>query len=125
MREVKFGIAKLAIVSMTLAVAGSAFAKLPAPTPEKAPAAAAAKDKAAWGDKVAAYQLCKSQDKVADYYRKHKEGASKQTVETPACADPGPYVAPAAPAAPAASAVPAAPAAPVANAAQAAAPAKK
>lgn len=112
-------------------MAGGAWAKLPAPTPEKAAAAAEAKNKTAWSDKVAAYQLCKAQDKVAGKYLKSDKGSGKKPAETPACADPGPYVplppaadagaAAAAPGAPAAA--PAAPAAP--PSAQASAPAKK
>lgn len=100
----------------TAFASGSALAKLPAPTPEAAATAAAAKDKAAWTDKVAAYKLCLSQDRVAKHYQKTRDGAKKPTVEVPACADPGPYV-PAVAAAPAAAAAPAP--------AQAAAPAKK
>ena len=107
---------KLILASMALALSSAAFAKLPAPTDEQKAAAAAAKDKAAWADKVAAYKLCLAQDKVAARYLKDK-GAKKPAVEVPACADPGPYVPPvadagAAAAAPAASAAPAAPAAP-------------
>ncbi|WP_088708196.1 hypothetical protein [Noviherbaspirillum denitrificans] len=94
---------------------GSAVAKLPPQSPEAAATAAAAKDKAAWGEKVAAYKLCQAQDRVAKQYHKTKEGAPKQTVETPACADPGPYVPSAAAPAPEAAA----------PAAQAAAPTKK
>lgn len=105
-------------------LAGSAWAKLPAPTPEKAAAAAEAKNKAAWTDKVAAYKLCQAQDKVAGKYLKSDKGNGKKPTETPACADPGPYV-PLPPAADAgAAAAPAAPAAAPASA-QAAAPVKK
>ncbi|MBC3878738.1 hypothetical protein H8K38_13045 [Undibacterium sp. FT79W] len=66
------------------------FAKLPEPTPEAKAKAAEAKAKTAWSDKVAAYQLCKSQDKVAAAYLKGKD--AKAVVATPACTDPGPYV---------------------------------
>lgn len=116
----------LVFLLATAFASGSAFAKLPAPTPETAAAAAATKDKAAWTDKVAAYKLCLSQDRVAKHYQKTKANAQKPTVEVPACADPGPYVpavatVAAAPAAPAGTAAPPAAAA----AAQAAAPAKK
>lgn len=111
------------IAALSLAM-GSASAKLPPPTPEAAATAAAAKDKSAWTEKVAVYKLCLAQDRVAKQYHKTKEGAPKQTVETPACADPGPYVpgaaAPATPATPAAASAPA-----PAPAAQAAAPARK
>jgi hypothetical protein len=116
----------LSLMAMLALTAGAVHAKLPAPSPEAKAAADAAKDKAAWGDKVAAYKLCLAQDKTAAYYQKNKEGAKKPSVETPACADPGPYTPPVAAAAPAASAPGAAPAAgtapaaaPAASAAQA------
>ena len=111
----------------------SAMAKLPAPSDEAKAKAAEAAAKTAHGNKVADYQLCKSREKVAAHYYKTAKATGKSTtppVATPACADPGPYVA-AAPAAPASPAVAAAPApatakpgaAPAAPAA--AAPAKK
>lgn len=110
----------LSVLAALALTAGAAHAKLAAPSPEAKAAADATKAKAAWGDKVAAYKLCLSQDKTVAHYQKNKEGAKKASVETPACADPGPYVPPAA-AAPAAAA-PAA-AAPAAAAPAAAAPA--
>ncbi len=106
----------------------SSMAKLPAPSDEAKAKAAEAAAKTAHGNKVADYQLCKSREKVAAHYYKTAKATGKPTtppVATPACADPGPYVA-AAPAAPAVAAAPAAakpgatPAAPAA-----AAPAKK
>ena len=99
-----------------------AWAKLPAVSDEAKGKAAEAAAKTAHGNKVADFQLCKSMDKTAiKYYASMKSAAkeSKPATETPACADPGPFVAPAAPGAPAA-ATPAAPAP-----AAAAAPAKK
>jgi len=90
----------------------SAMAKLPAPSDEAKAKAAEAAAKTAHGNKVADYQLCKSREKVAAHYYKTAKATGKPTtppVATPACADPGPYVA-AAPAAPAAPAVAAAPA---------------
>ena len=109
----------------------SAMAKLPAPSDEAKAKAAEAAAKTAHGNKVADYQLCKSREKVAAHYYKTAKATGKPTtppVATPACADPGPYVA-AAPAAPAVAAAPAPAAAklgatPAAPAA-AAAPAKK
>jgi hypothetical protein len=84
----------IALAAFILAsTVGVAQAKLPAQTPEQQAAAAATKDKAAWSDKVAAYKLCQSQDKVAANYFKTKEGAKKPSAEVPPCADPGPYVA--------------------------------
>lgn len=80
-----------------LALAGlstMAQAKLPTPGEEAKIAAAAAKDKQAWTDKVAAYKLCLAQDKVAAYYFKHKgAAAAKPATAAPPCSDPGPYVA--------------------------------
>jgi hypothetical protein len=110
----------------------SAMAKLPAPSDEAKAKAAEAAAKTAHGNKVADFQLCKSREKVAAHYYKTAKASGKPTnppVATPACVDPGPYVA-AAPAAsaavaaaPAAAAKPAAPGA--APAPAAAAPAKK
>ncbi|AJW45909.1 MULTISPECIES: hypothetical protein [Ralstonia] len=91
--------ARMAVAASLLSLAsGLAFAKLPALTEEQQAQAALAKAKAAWTDKVAAFQTCKAQDKVAAAYRASGKGALTQP-GTP-CADPGPFVAPA-PAAPA------------------------
>ncbi len=82
----------------------SAMAKLPAPSDEAKAKAAEAAAKTAHSNKVADFQLCKSREKVAAHYYKTAKASGKPTnppVATPACADPGPYVA-AAPAAPAA-----------------------
>ena len=101
----------------------SAMAKLPAPSDEAKAKAAEAAAKTAHGNKVADFQLCKSREKVAAHYYKTAKASGKPTsppVATPACADPGPFVA-AAPAAPAA--VAAAPAAAAKPAAPGAAPA--
>lgn len=99
-----------------------ALAKLPALSDEAKAKAAEAAAKTAWADKVGGYQLCQSMNRVADHYRKSAKAAGKEApaaVDTPACADPGPFVAPVA----AASAPPAA--APAAAVAAAPAPAKK
>lgn len=85
----------LALLAM-LALA-QAQAKLPAPPPptEEAKAAATlAAAKTAWGGKVAAFQLCKAQDRVAASYFKSAKGAGKTPPAAPACADPGAFVAP-------------------------------
>ncbi|MBU3669478.1 MAG: hypothetical protein FGM17_02010 [Polynucleobacter sp.] len=86
------------IIALTLfAFAGtSAMAALPPLTPEQAEAAALTKAKAAYGDKVGAYKLCLSQNKVADQYR------VPGTPAPAACVAPPPFVAPTAAAAPAA-----------------------
>ena len=73
----------------------AAFATLPPLSPEAQAAADLAKAKAAYGDKVAAYQLCHAQNRVADRYR------VSGTPAPAACVAPPPFVAPVA-AAPAA-----------------------
>ena len=81
---------------LAIASLGSAAqAKLPALSDEAKAAAAAAADKAGWGNKVAAFKLCQSQDKVAAQYLAQARAAGKQVaapVATPPCTDPGPYV---------------------------------
>jgi hypothetical protein len=118
------------VASLMLAscFSASVMAKLPAPSDEAKAKAAETAAKTAHGNKVADYQLCKSREKVAAHYYKTAKASGKPTkapVATPACADPGPYVA-AAPGAPAVAAASAAPAKPgSAPVAPAAAPAKK
>ena len=99
---------KTFLVLLSALVATAAFAKLPvaAPTDESKAKAAEAAAKAAHGNKVEAFKLCKSMDKSAAHYFKAAAAAKKDVkpaVATPPCADPGPYVAavpvPAAPAA--------------------------
>jgi len=96
--------AALARFGLVLAAAlcTAALAKLPAPSDEAKAKAAEAAAKTAWGDKVAAFQLCKSQDKVAATYAADMKKAGKTApaaAATPPCADPGPFVyTPAAPA---------------------------
>lgn len=121
---------KLVFAALVLGFAGGALAKLPAPSEEAKVKAAEAKAKADHGNKVAAYQLCKSTNAVAEHYIKEQKakGVTVTPTETPPCADPGPFVppeqqaaapaaAPAAPASPAqaAAAAPAKPAAPAAT----------
>lgn len=86
---------------------GVALAKLPAPSDEAKAKAEEAKAKAAHGDKVGAFQLCNSMDKVAQRYLKENKG--RKPVETPKCQDPGAfaYVAAAPAAAPAPAPMPA------------------
>ena len=126
----KKSLISLATLALATLFSLSALAKLPAPSDEAKAKAAEAAAKTAHGNKVADFQLCKSREKVAAHYYKTAKASGKPTtppVATPACADPGPYVAaaPAAPAAvaaaPAAGAKPAAPA----PATPAPAPAKK
>ncbi|VTU20738.1 hypothetical protein H6CHR_01446 [Variovorax sp. PBL-H6] len=88
---------KKIVIACGLALAASAFAKLPPPsaTPEAKAKAAEAAAKTAWTGKVEAYQLCQSQDKVAAKYRADAAAAGKQLPppppSLPACADPGPF----------------------------------
>lgn len=84
---------KQALIALAaVLVAGSAAAKLPPLSDEAKLKADEAKAKTAWSDKVAAYKLCQSQDKVAAHYLKAK--GSKAAAAATACQDPGPFVAP-------------------------------
>lgn len=107
------------ILATALLLSLGAWAKLPAPSEEAKAKAAEAAAKTAHGDKVAAYQLCKSREKVAAHYYKTNGKGKAAPTATPACVDPGAYK----PADPAAAAAPAA--AKPAAAPAAAAPAKK
>ncbi len=83
-------------------VACGVFAKLPAPTPEQAAAADLAKAKTAYAGRISAYQLCQSENAVANRFK---------TAGTPApaaCVAPPPFEAPAVQAAAAPAAAPAA-----------------
>ena len=85
----------LAPAVLLLLAAPLVLAKLPALTPDAQAKADEAKAKSAWTDKVAAFQLCRSMDRVADAYRKSANAAGKpasEPVATPPCTDPGPYV---------------------------------
>ncbi len=68
-------------------IAGAATAKLPAPSDEAKAKAAETQAKTAHGAKVAAYQLCLSQDKVAAKFADKTRAVSAEP-----CADPGPFV---------------------------------
>ena len=72
---------------------GGALAKLPPPSDDAKAKAAEAAAKAAHGDKVGAYKLCQSMDRVAAIYLADAKKAGKDVkpVATPACADPGPF----------------------------------
>ena len=86
---------KLLIAMLGMALASAAGAKLPPPSPEVQAKAEETKQKTAWSDKVAAYQLCKAQDKVAAQYREKK---GSQPMPAPATAAPAPALAATAPA---------------------------
>ena len=90
--------------ALMLCVAGtSAWAKLPAaPQTDEAKAKAAeAAAKTAHAGKVEAFLLCKAQDRAAAHYFRNSKKDPKSATATPACTDPGAFVAPTA-AAPAA-----------------------
>ncbi|OUM02402.1 hypothetical protein [Variovorax sp. JS1663] len=86
---------KKIVIACGLVLAGSAYAKLPAPaaTPEAQAKAAETAARTAWSGKVEAYQLCQAQDRVAARYRASATAAGKQLPPAPAgsCADPGPF----------------------------------
>lgn len=120
-------IRSVALVCASLLASTLVLAKLPPVSDEAKAKAAEATAKTAHGDKVAAFKLCQSMERVAAKYAAEakKAGREMKPTETPACTDPGPFVytpaaatttpagntppgnaaAPAAPAAPAASAV--------------------
>jgi len=88
---------QLCLVALAIAtVTASAHAKLPPPSEEAKAAAAAAADKASWSNKVAGYQLCAAQDRVAAAYLARVRAAGKEApapLATAPCVEPGPYVA--------------------------------
>ena len=94
-------VAKLA--ALLMAAVGSSFvisvaAKLPPLSDEAKAKAAETAAKTAWTDKVSSFQLCKAMNKAAANYQAAMKQAGKATatpVDTPACADPGPYASPA------------------------------
>ncbi len=82
------------IVCAALSLGTAAWAKLPPPSPEAKAKTEEAAAKGKWGDKVAAYQLCQAQNKVAAYYEAHAKQRGESTpppVPTPPCVDPGPF----------------------------------
>jgi hypothetical protein len=81
--------AKAIICGLALVIlsTGFAYAKLPPPSEEAKAKADEAKAKADYGDKVAAYKLCLSQNHVAEAYLK----AKGHKTQLPACQDPGPF----------------------------------
>lgn len=89
----------LAAMLAVALVSTAAVAKLPALSDEAAAKAAETAAKTAWADKVGLYQICKAMDRVAAGYRASAAAKAASAPEpTPACTDPGPYVAQATPA---------------------------
>lgn len=94
----RFATPGLTVIALAAALAVPAFAKLPPLGDEAKAKAADTAAKTAWTDKVGGYQLCQAMNRVAEHYRKTGKAAGKEApapVETPACADPGPYAPPA------------------------------
>jgi len=77
---------------LALGLAGSAWAKLPAPSDEAKAKAAEAAAKTAHAGKIDAFKLCKSIDRVAAHVQKTNKAKMGKPVDTPACVDPGPFV---------------------------------
>ncbi|MEY2659419.1 MAG: hypothetical protein RLZZ123_591 [Pseudomonadota bacterium] len=77
---------------LALGLAGSAWAKLPAPSEEAKAKAAEAAAKTAHNGKIDAFKLCKSIDRVAAHVQKTNKAKMGKPTDTPACVDPGPYV---------------------------------
>jgi hypothetical protein len=99
MRRIAFPLAAM-VASLC---AGIALAKLAPPSDEEKAKAAQTAAKNAWTEKVNAFKLCKSMDKVAAaYYADAKKNGKqvKPPVTTPPCADPGPFAAATPPATP-------------------------
>jgi hypothetical protein len=83
---------KVYTLILALGLAGSAWAKLPAPSDEAKAKAAEAAAKTAHAGKIDAFKLCKSIDRVAAHVQKTNKAKMGKPVDTPACVDPGPYV---------------------------------
>jgi hypothetical protein len=79
----------IAIFIAACTLGASALAKLPALSDEAKAKAAEAAAKTAHTGKVEAFLLCKSQNKVAAQVR--ASGKAGKPVDTPPCADPGPF----------------------------------
>jgi type II secretory pathway pseudopilin PulG len=97
-------IARTLVAAAVIAVAsGAVLAKLPAPTDAQKAAAAAGAAKAAYGDKMGAYQLCEAENRVAAKYLAAEKAKGKAITPqlTKPCEKPAPFESAAAAAAPA------------------------
>jgi hypothetical protein len=96
MKRTPLQLLPLGLVTLLSGLLGSAaLAKLPAPSDEAKAKAAEAKAKADHGAKVDAFKLCLAMNKVAASHQADLKKAGKSApapVETPPCADPGPFV---------------------------------
>jgi len=79
------------IASLLLTASACAMAKLPPLSEEAQAKAEEAKAKAAHNAKVDAYDLCKSQDKVAAHVQRTNKAKAGKPVATAAWADPGKF----------------------------------
>ncbi len=87
--------AALSLSALLALVSVGAHAKLPAPSDEAKAKSAEAAAKTAHNGKTDAYKLCLAMDRTAAGYQaaaKRSGKAASTPVETPACADPGPFV---------------------------------
>jgi hypothetical protein len=88
---------KRSLLCLSMLLATSVFAKLPAPvlTDEAKAKAEEAKAKTAWAAKVDNYKLCLSMDRAAGNFFKTAASTGKTVkpavATAPACADPGPF----------------------------------
>lgn len=92
---IKTGRPLAGLLLASMMAAAPALAKLPAPSDEAKAKAAEAAAKTAHGGKVENYKLCLAMDRVAAGYQAAAKKAGKAAsapTETPACADPGPFV---------------------------------
>lgn len=83
-------------IPLAFVLASSVFAKLPPPSEEALAKKAEAAAKAAWSGKVAAYETCEAQMRIAARYFADMKQAGKEappSQPTPACVNPGPFAA--------------------------------
>jgi hypothetical protein len=83
---------KVMATFIALGLAGSAWAKLPAPSEEAKAKAAEAAAKTAHAGKIDSYKLCRSIERVVAHVQKTQKAKMGKPGDTPACVDPGPYV---------------------------------
>ena len=91
----RFALALAAAALVAGSVAVPASAKLPPLSDEAKAKAAEAAARSAWTEKVGAYKMCLSMDRVAEVYRTSSRSLGKDApapVTMPPCADPGPFV---------------------------------
>lgn len=87
-------VAALSMYALLALASACAHAKLPAPSDQAKAKSAEAAAKTAHAGKVDAYKLCLAMDRTAASYladAKKSGKAASAPVDTPACADPGPF----------------------------------